>query len=86
MLGQMIPSQMKYTVEGSTPSYTDNVDQTIEQGTQVRLRIKGVRIEQADMFAIGSIREDYLGYYALPDAGLMKMLTVRQAIDAVRAG
>ena len=58
----MIPLQLKYTVEGSTPSFTDNVDQTIERGSQVRLRIKGIRGEMNQMYAIGSIREDYLGY------------------------
>ncbi|KAF2724469.1 hypothetical protein K431DRAFT_281900 [Polychaeton citri CBS 116435] len=57
----MIPSSLKYTVEGSTPSFTDNTDQTIERGSQVRLRIKGIRGELGQMFAIGSIREDYLG-------------------------
>ena len=58
----MIPHQLKYTVEGSTPSFTDNQDQHIEKDTQVRLRIKGIRGEIGQMFAIGSIREDYLGY------------------------
>ncbi|KAF2769504.1 hypothetical protein EJ03DRAFT_351242 [Teratosphaeria nubilosa] len=57
----MIPPQLKYTVEGSTPSFTDNSEQTVERGSQVRLRIKGIRGEMGQMFAIGSIREDYLG-------------------------
>ncbi|KAK0961538.1 DNA-directed RNA polymerase II subunit [Friedmanniomyces endolithicus] len=59
--GLMIPAELKYTVEGSTPSFTDNDDQTIERGSQVRLRIKGIRGEMGQMYAIGSIREDYLG-------------------------
>ena len=58
---QMIPSNLKYTVEGSTPSFTDNSEQNIEKDTQVRVRIKGIRGEIGQMFAIGSIREDYLG-------------------------
>nr|POF12727.1 dna-directed rna polymerase ii subunit rpb7 [Quercus suber] len=57
----MIPSQLKYTVDGSTPSFTDNAEQTVERNSQVRLRIKGIRGEMSEMFAIGSIREDYLG-------------------------
>ncbi|KAK0948220.1 DNA-directed RNA polymerase II subunit [Friedmanniomyces endolithicus] len=57
----MIPAELKYTVEGSTPSFTDNDDQTIERSSQVRLRIKGIRGEMDQMYAIGSIREDYLG-------------------------
>jgi len=59
---QLIPPQLKYTVEGSTPSYTDNEGQVIERDSQVRLRIKGIRAEMNQMFAVGSIREDYLGY------------------------
>ncbi|RMY32512.1 hypothetical protein D0866_06562 [Hortaea werneckii] len=62
----MIPSSLKYTMEGATPSFTDGVDQTVERGSQVRLRIKGIRGEMGQMFAIGSIREDYLGYALLP--------------------
>lgn len=58
----MIPAQLKYTVDGSTPSFTDNAEQTVERNSQVRLRIKGIRGEMSEMFAIGSIREDYLGY------------------------
>jgi DNA-directed RNA polymerase II subunit RPB7 len=57
----MIPGALKYTVEGSTPSFTDNSEQVVERGTQVRLRIKGIRGEMGSMYAIGSIREDYLG-------------------------
>ncbi|KAF2214874.1 DNA-directed RNA polymerase subunit [Cercospora zeina] len=57
----MIPPALKYSVEGSTPSFTDNSEQTIERGAQVRLRIKGIRGEMGSMYAIGSIREDYLG-------------------------
>lgn len=53
-------------MEGATPSFTDGVDQTVERGSQVRLRIKGIRGEMGQMFAIGSIREDYLGYAFLP--------------------
>jgi hypothetical protein len=59
---QMIPSTFKYTMEGSTPSWTDNEGQAIEKGAQVRLRIKGMRMEIDKMSIIGSIREDYLGY------------------------
>ena len=53
---------MKYTVEGSAPNFSDAEGMTIERGAQVRLRIKGIRGELGQMFAIGSIREDYLGY------------------------
>jgi hypothetical protein len=59
---QMIPSQLKFSMEGATPSFADNEGQTVEAGSQVRLRIKGIRSELNQMYAIGSIREDYLGY------------------------
>lgn len=61
-LTQMIPSSLKYSVEGATPSFADNEGQIVEAGSQVRLRIKGIRSELNQMYAIGSIREDYLGY------------------------
>jgi len=59
---QMIPSSLKFSMEGATPSFADNEGQTVEAGSQVRLRIKGIRSELNQMYAIGSIREDYLGY------------------------
>ena len=61
---QMIDPRMKFSMEGSTPNFSDPSDvegATLEQGSQVRLRIKGIRAEVGSMFAIGSIREDYLG-------------------------
>jgi hypothetical protein len=61
---QMIPSSLKFSMEGATPSFADNEGQTVEAGSQVRLRIKGIRSELNQMYAIGSIREDYLGYEA----------------------
>ena len=57
----MIPAAMKYNAEGSAPNFSD-ADQMVERGSQVRLRIKGIRGELGQMFAIGSIREDYLGW------------------------
>ena len=66
----MIPPSMKYNSEGSAPNFSDTEGMTVERGSQVRLRIKGIRGELGQMFAIGSIREDYLGYelyaYVLP--------------------
>lgn len=62
VLLQMIPSQLKFSMEGATPSFADNEGQIVEAGSQVRLRIKGIRSELNQMYAIGSIREDYLGY------------------------
>lgn len=61
MSGQMIPPSMKFNAEGSTPSFSESDGMIVEKGSQVRLRIKGIRGELGAMFAIGSIREDYLG-------------------------
>ncbi|KAF1992103.1 DNA-directed RNA polymerase II 19 kDa polypeptide [Aulographum hederae CBS 113979] len=57
----MIPSDMVYDGNATPPQWTDNADQVIEKGTQVRLKIKGIRGEIGDMFSIGTIKEDYLG-------------------------
>ena len=61
----MIPPSMKYNAEGSAPNFSEADGMTVERGSQVRLRIKGIRGELGQMFAIGSIREDYLGYAVL---------------------
>jgi DNA-directed RNA polymerase II subunit RPB7 len=61
----MIPPSMKYNAEGSAPNFSEADGMTVERGSQVRLRIKGIRGELGQMFAIGSIREDYLGYALL---------------------
>ena len=61
---------MKYNAEGSAPNFSEADGMTVERGSQVRLRIKGIRGELGQMFAIGSIREDYLGY-ALRLLGLL---------------
>ena len=58
----MIPPSMKYNAEGSTPSWSESDGMTIEKDSQVRLRLKGIRGELGQMYAIGSIREDYLGF------------------------
>lgn len=74
----MIPSSLKYSVEGATPSFADNEGQIVEAGSQVRLRIKGIRSELNQMYAIGSIREDYLGYELL---GLSVVIVIGFADD-----
>lgn len=53
---------MKFSMEGATPSFEDSDGQLVAAGIHIRLRIKGIRSELNQMFAIGSIREDFLGY------------------------
>lgn len=62
----MMPPGYKYSVEGSSPAYTEPEGHIIERDAEVRVRIKGLRGEIGNMFAIGSMREDYLGYAIRP--------------------
>uniref|UniRef100_A0A060TG99 DNA-directed RNA polymerase subunit n=1 Tax=Blastobotrys adeninivorans TaxID=409370 RepID=A0A060TG99_BLAAD len=56
----LIPSDMAFNPSANPPAYTSD-DQSIERGSRVRLRIVGVRADVGQMYAIGSIKEDYLG-------------------------
>lgn len=47
------------------PQYTDHADQVIEKGTNLRLKILGVKPDVAAINAIGTIKEDYLGWVLL---------------------
>lgn len=60
----MIPSEIKWDPNATPPQFTNNEDMVIEKGTQVRVKIIGIRSEVGEMWAIGSIKEDYLGYVA----------------------
>ncbi|KAL8663752.1 MAG: hypothetical protein Q9202_003566 [Teloschistes flavicans] len=57
----LIPSEIKWDPNATPPQYTDNRDQVIEKGTHLRIKIIGTRSDVANMFAIGSIKEDFLG-------------------------
>lgn len=58
----MIPSDIKYDGNATPPQWTDNRDQVIETGTHIRIKIRGTRAEMGKMYAIATIKEDYLGY------------------------
>lgn len=58
----MIPPEVKYDGNATPPQCTDNIDQLIERGTHIRVKIKGIRGEVGQMYAIATIKEDYLGY------------------------
>lgn len=60
----MIPSDIKFDGNATPPQFTDNADQVIERGTHIRVKIKGIRGEVGQMYAIATIKEDYLGYVA----------------------
>ncbi|EGD85763.1 hypothetical protein H112_06685 [Trichophyton rubrum D6] len=58
----LIPPEIKWDPDSTPPQYTDNADQVIETGTNLRIKLIGLRNDVRNMFAIGSIREDYLGF------------------------
>lgn len=57
----MMPSDIKWDANATPPQYTDHDTQVIEKGTNIRLKIVGMRVDGASIFAIGSIKEDFLG-------------------------
>jgi hypothetical protein len=56
-LGQMIPSDIKFEGNAAPPQWTDGADQVIEKGTNIRIKIKGIRSEVDKMFAVGTMKE-----------------------------
>jgi len=57
----MMASEVHYDANATPPQFTNNADVVIEQGTHVRVVIRGIRTEVGEMWAIGSINGDYLG-------------------------
>jgi len=53
----MIPTDIKFDANATPPQWTDNGDQIIEKGTNIRIKIKGLRSEVDKMFAIGTMKE-----------------------------
>jgi DNA-directed RNA polymerase II subunit RPB7 len=56
-LAQMIPSDIKFEGNAAPPQWTDGADQVIEKGTNIRIKIKGIRSEVDKMFAVGTMKE-----------------------------
>ncbi|PLW07056.1 hypothetical protein PCASD_21154 [Puccinia coronata f. sp. avenae] len=58
----LIPSDLKFDPNANPPCFSSDEDQaTIEKGTRIRLKIVGTRVDATEIFAIGTIKEDYLG-------------------------
>jgi DNA-directed RNA polymerase II subunit RPB7 len=51
---------MKFEPTASPPCFRSG-DEVIQKGTKVRMEIVGTRVESNDIFAIGTIKKDYLG-------------------------
>lgn len=56
----LIPTTMSYNPTANPPAFQSE-DQSIEKGSRVRVKIVGVRADVGKVFAIGSIKEDFLG-------------------------
>jgi DNA-directed RNA polymerase II subunit RPB7 len=54
---QMIPSDITYDANATPPQWTDNGEQVIEKGTNIRIKIKGIRSEVEKMYAVGTMKE-----------------------------
>ncbi|XP_065186711.1 DNA-directed RNA polymerase II subunit RPB7-like [Sycon ciliatum] len=57
-----IPGNMEFDPNSNPPCYkTENEEMVIQQNDEIRLKIVGTRVDAADIFAIGSLMDDYLG-------------------------
>lgn len=56
----LIPSNMNYDPSANPPAFVSD-EQSISKGSHVRVKIVGVRADVGNMFAIGSLKEDFLG-------------------------
>jgi DNA-directed RNA polymerase II subunit RPB7 len=59
-----MPDEIQYDASATPAQFTNNADIVIEQGTHVRIKIIGLRTEVGEMWAIGSVNGDFLGYVA----------------------
>lgn len=88
----MIPSSIKYDGNATPPQWTDNADQVIEKGTHIRVKIKGIRTELGNMYAIATIKEDYLGYvnksynFLQEHTDSKKLLLAPSAVESANGG
>ncbi|KAI9813743.1 MAG: DNA-directed RNA polymerase II subunit [Phylliscum demangeonii] len=56
-----VPADIKFDANATPPMYTDNGETVLEKGSHIRVKLMGIRSDVGDLFAIGSIRDDYLG-------------------------
>lgn len=61
---QMIPSEIKFDPNATPPQFTNNEDSVIEKGSDIRIKLKGIRSDVGTMHAVGTIKEDFLGCLA----------------------
>ncbi|KAG8199932.1 DNA-directed RNA polymerase II subunit RPB7, partial [Stegodyphus mimosarum] len=57
-----IPSDMQFDPNSNPPCYrTEDEEVVIQQDDEIRLKIVGTRVDATDIFAIGTLMDDYLG-------------------------
>ncbi|XP_064385104.1 DNA-directed RNA polymerase II subunit RPB7 [Halichondria panicea] len=57
-----IPPDMDFDPTTTPPCYrTEDSDAVIQEDDTIRLRVVGTRVDANDIFAVGSIMDDYLG-------------------------
>ncbi|CAG0882392.1 unnamed protein product [Cyprideis torosa] len=57
-----IPLDMQFDPNSNPPCYkTEDEEMIIQQDDDIRLRIVGTRVDASDIFAIGTLMDDYLG-------------------------
>ncbi|PKI85043.1 Rpb7p [Malassezia vespertilionis] len=56
----LLPIDYKFQPDANPPEFTSPTDKLVK-GRKVRLRIVGTRVDANEIFAIGTMKEDYLG-------------------------
>lgn len=72
----MIPAEVKWDPNATPPEFSDGEETHIKVNTHVRIKILGTRAEVGELWAIGSIKEDYLGYGLESQVKLSALLTI----------
>lgn len=57
-----MPEEIHYDANASPPQFTNNADMVIEPNTHIRVKLINMRTEVGEMWAIGTINGDFLGY------------------------
>lgn len=62
----LIPESFEFNTAHEPCYLSADGEQKIVPGSEVRLRIVGTRVDASDIFAVGSIKDDFLGCLGAP--------------------
>ena len=80
----MIPKDITFDANATPPQWTDNGEQVVEKGTNIRIKIKGLRSEVDKMFAVGTMKEVSYAQVLTPDsANYHVRITLVRCLDRV---